>query len=196
MGFFLFKLVGLFNRRTKLRVGYEAERSAGQELNQLMLDGHYVYHDFPASKFNIDHIIVGRQGVLAVETKGRSKKMSGRRKEDAEVTYDGKQLKFPFHTEKNPLEEAKDHARSLSKWLSSATGEPVQVTPVLTIPGWFIKRTSPDGIAVLNPGEFHKFLGAKKQTALTDAQIKRIIHQLDQRCRDVEPKSYKDNRST
>lgn len=160
-----------------------------------MLDGRYIYHDFPADKFNIDHVIVGKEGVLAVETKGRSKKMTGRRKEDVLITYDGKQLKFPSHTEKKPLEEAKDHARWLSKWLSSATGESVQVTPVLTIPGWFIKRTSLDGISVLNPGEFRKFLGTKNQTTLPDAQIKRIIHQLDQRCRDVEPKSYKDNKS-
>jgi hypothetical protein len=191
MGYLLFQLLKLFNRRTKLRVAYEAERATGQELNQLMQEGFHVYHDFPAEKFNIDHIVVGQSGVLAIETKGRSKKLTGKGKEDALVTYDGKTLKFPSHIETKPLSQAKDQAVWLSKWLTSATGEPIHVTPALTIPGWYIKRISPDGVPVMNPGEFRKFLKSKRDAALSEPQIKRIIHQLDQRCRDVEPKSYK-----
>jgi Nuclease-related domain len=33
----------------------------------------------PAEGFNIDHVVVGRNGVFAVETKGRSKPVKGRR---------------------------------------------------------------------------------------------------------------------
>ncbi|MBU1055794.1 MAG: NERD domain-containing protein [Proteobacteria bacterium] len=39
--------------------------------------GYKVYHDFPAEKFNIDHIIIGPAGVYAVETKARQKPTTG-----------------------------------------------------------------------------------------------------------------------
>jgi hypothetical protein len=70
------------------------------------------------------------------------------------------------------------------------------VKPALTIPGWYVKRVRPNGIAVLNPSEFRSYLQGKRDTVVSDAQIKRIIHQLDQRCRDVEPRSYRSNNST
>jgi len=34
-----------------------------------MLDGYHVYHDFPAERFNIDHVVVGPAGAFAIETK-------------------------------------------------------------------------------------------------------------------------------
>ena len=66
---FLFRSYYRLKKRRNLRLGYEGEIAVGQELNQLMLQGKHVYHDFPADKFNIDHIVVGRSGIFAVETK-------------------------------------------------------------------------------------------------------------------------------
>ena len=60
-----------------------------------MLEGNYVYHDFPADKFNIDHIVVGRSGIFAVETKVRSKPTTNNHRQDATVEYNGKMLNFP-----------------------------------------------------------------------------------------------------
>jgi hypothetical protein len=83
------------NLRRITRLGYEGEVATGQELNQLMLHGYHVYHDFVADKFNIDHLVVGPAGVFAVETKARAKPTSNNRKEDAHVSYDGRCLHFP-----------------------------------------------------------------------------------------------------
>ena len=69
----LFKLIKFLKLRRSYRLGYEGEIAVGQELNHLMRDGYFVYHDFPAGNFNIDHIVVGSPGVFAVETKARSK---------------------------------------------------------------------------------------------------------------------------
>ena len=74
---FLWKFIILYNRRINLRLGLDCERAVGQELNQLMLDGFRVFHDFPAGEFNIDHIVVGKTGIFAVETKGRAKPLKG-----------------------------------------------------------------------------------------------------------------------
>ena len=60
-----------------------------------MLDGNQAYHDFPAEKFNIDHVVVGSKGIFAVEIKGRAKPDKNGGTEDATVIHDGQFLKFP-----------------------------------------------------------------------------------------------------
>ena len=187
---FSIKFVKLLNRRRRLRLAHDAEMTVAQGLNQLMLDGYHVYHDFPAERFNIDHIAVGPAGAFAIETKARTKPTTGNGKSDAEVVYDGQCLKFPGWSETKPIEQALSQAGWLGKWLSSAVGESLGVEPVLTLPGWFVRRTSPNGILVLNPKNLRPVLKNKRGATLSDNLVKRIVHQLDQRCRDVEPKAY------
>lgn len=185
----LFKLIKLLKLRRYYRLGYEGEIAVGQELNQLMRDGYYVYHDFPAGKFNIDHIVVGSPGVFAVETKARSKPTSKDRKADAKVKYDGKSLRFPNGTDVESLEQAKRQAEWLSKWLRSAVGEAVKVRPVVALPGWFVERVASGGIRVINPKNFRSIAKTKDGNILSEQMISRIVHQLEQKCRDVEPKA-------
>ncbi|MDX2439861.1 MAG: nuclease-related domain-containing protein [Desulfobacterales bacterium] len=154
IGFLIFKMVRLLNLRRITRLGYEGEVATGQELNQMMLQGYHVYHDFVADKFNIDHIVVGPAGVYAVETKARSKPTSGNRSTDYKVTYDDKCIQFPNWKEFKPLEQARNQATWLERWLSSATGEKTLVRPVVALPGWFTTRMSSNGIPVINPKRF------------------------------------------
>jgi len=140
----------------------------------------------PAERFNIDHILVGPSGVFAVETKARSKGSRGHRKDKAKVTYDGERLRFPSWVTTEPIDQAKAQAVWLSKWLSSAVGDPVRVPPMVTIPGWYIERKSPNGVPVLNPKQVKAYLDAKKEDVLSEKMIGRICHQLEQKCRDVD----------
>lgn len=183
------RLLKLLNLRRSYRLGYEGEIAVGQELNQLMRDGYYVYHDFNADKFNIDHIVVGTSGVYAVETKARSKPTSSDRRADDKVKYDGKCLQFPDGTDIQSIEQAKRQAEWLSKWLGSAVGEPVRVRPVLALPGWFVERIVSGGIPVINPKNFRSIVKPKNNSKLSDQMIRRIVHQLERKCRDVDPKA-------
>jgi hypothetical protein len=188
IAYHLFKLIKLTNLRRSYRLGYEGEIAVGQELNQLMRDGYYVFHDFPAKNFNIDHIVVGSPGVFAVETKARSKMPSDNSNIDYKVTYDGNRLHFPKGTDAQSIEQAKRQAKWLSGELSKATGEQVSVRPVLALPGWYVERTSSNGIAVINPKNFRSIAKPKDGSYLSDQMISRIVHQLEQKCRDVEPR--------
>jgi hypothetical protein len=184
--FLMWKILTLANRRRDMRIGFAGEMAAGEELNRLMLDGYHVYHDFPAERFNIDHIVVGASGVFAVETKARSKGSRGNRTDEAKVTYDGEELRFPGWVTTEPIDQAKAQATWLSKWLSSAVGDPVKVSPMVTLPGWFIEKKSPNGLPVLNPKQVKSYLNAKKEEVLSESMIKRICHQVEQKCRDVD----------
>ena len=170
-------------------MGYDGEVAVGQDLNQLLRDGYHVYHDFPADNFNIDHIAVGTKGVFALETKARSKPDSSQRKEDATVEYNGKVLFFPNRTDTKIIEQTELQAEWLSKWLGKAIGEPVAARGIVVVPGWFVKRTSPDGIPVVNPNQFPSLFEHIQPRELSKETIKRIVHQLEQKCRDVEPTS-------
>jgi hypothetical protein len=187
--YFIFKLLSTFSKRRRLRLGYEGELAVGQELIQLMRDGYFVFHDFPTDKFNIDHIIVGPAGVFAVETKARQKPMTGNGCADAKVVYDGKTLHFPNWTDNKSLGQARRQARWLSEWLTYAVGDKVPVQPILALPGWFIERTSPNGMKVINPKNFSWVLKSDKNKTIDENMINRIVHQLDHRCRDVHSRS-------
>jgi Nuclease-related domain len=188
IAFYLFKFIKMLNLRRAYQLGYEGEIAVGQELNQLMRGGYYVYHDFPAENFNIDHIVVGTSGVFAVETKARSKPTSKDRKADAKVKYDGKCLQFPDSTDVQSIEQAKRQAEWLSKWLRRAVGEAVRVRPVLALPGWFVERVASGGIPVINPKNFRSIAKPNIGSSLSDQMISRIVYQLERKCRDVRPK--------
>lgn len=185
-----FQTIKTMRKVWKLRLGYEAELAMGQELDQLMRQGAVVFHDVPAAGFNIDHVLVAPNGVFAIETKGRSKPNRDRGTEDVKVIYDGSGLNFPGWVETKPLEQARRQAAWLSKWLTSAVGDAVTVRPVLALPGWFVERKSRSDVLLISGREAPSILKAK-QEALPDSMIKRIAHQLEQRCRDVEPSMYR-----
>lgn len=190
VAYYGFQLNKAFIQRHKEQLGLDCERSVGQELNQLMLDGYRVYHDFQADNFNIDHVVIGENGVFAIETKGRSKPDKDRGKDDVRVVYDGQMLQFPTWREREPLEQAKRQAVWLASWLSSAVGEQVSVKPVLALPGWFVDRKAKD-LLIYNGKNPQYLLKINCEAPLTPEMIQRIAHQIDQKCRNVAPQAYK-----
>jgi hypothetical protein len=183
IAYMAYNLVKFLSRRKGIRLAYEGELAVGQELNQLMLHGYRVYHDFPADTFNIDHIIVGPKGVFAVETHTRSKGAISRGSQEATVTYDGRMLTFADTTDHETIEQAENQADWLSQWLGAATEEPIAVRAIVTLPGWVVKRTSADGIPVINPGQFASLFEHIKPRPLSAMMLDSIKDQLEQKCR-------------
>ena len=148
--FAVYKIIQKIKLKRLYQLGFEAETAIGQELNLLMRHGFYVFHDFPAKDFNIDHVLVGPQGIFAVETKGRAKPVSAKGKKESLLEYDGSVLKFPGWQETEPVEQAERQALWLQQWLTSAVGQNVTVQPMLAIPGWFIDSTGFKKVPAIN----------------------------------------------
>lgn len=186
------KLVKAVQHIQQLRLGYEGEMAVGQELNQLMRQGFRVYHDFPGDNFNIDHVVIGSTGVFAVETKARRKAATKDRRADSCIEYTGISLKFPSWQDNKTLEQAERQAQWLSRWLSSAVGEPVSVRATVAFPGWFVKQTGRGPVLVFSgkrPDAVFPKVDAKR---LSETMVQRIAHQVEAKCRDVTPRAYKD----
>lgn len=78
--------------------------------------------------------MIGPNGVFAVETKGRSKKMSETGKE-SKITLSGKVLEIGGWHDREVLGQAERQAAWLSRWLSDAVGDRVQAHPVVVFLG-------------------------------------------------------------
>lgn len=187
--FSLLKLLRLLKTRRVLNLRYNGEVAVGQALNRLMLEGYHVYHDFPAESANIDHIVVGEKGVFTVETRTQPKQIINNRKMAATVEYTGRVLHFPRGTDQTTIERAEQQATWLSNWLNTAIGEQLAARAMVAIPGWIVKRTSADGIPVVNPKQFPTLFEHIKPRPLDDGIVSRIVHQLDLKCRDYVIKS-------
>ena len=178
------KVIKSIGRRTALRLGRDAEIATAEELQPLIRTGAYVFHDVPFEGFNIDHVAALPQGVFAIETKGRSKPADGGDKAHV-VEFYGDRLEFPGWTDSETPVQAKRQAASLAGWLSKATGESTSVLPVIAIPGWYVQaKTAPKGLIALNPKLCLSL--SRFPVRLSDGQLQRIVHQLDQKCRNVE----------
>ncbi len=146
-----------------------------------------------AGPFIVDHVVVGPQGLFAVETKGRPKGARGSGDGHRVVLRD-EVLEFPGWREREPLAQARRNAKWLGDWLSSAIGEPVEAQPVLALPGWFIERTYDCKVGTINGTGLAGYFTKRRATSLSDKQVAQIRHQLDARCRDVKALAYAESK--
>lgn len=174
----------------KQTIGWRGERAVGEELNQLMRKGVYVFHDIPGNgNWNIDHVIVAPTGVFAIETKTRSKHRKLKDKNEHQITYNGKYLEFPRYNDSQSILQVQRNAKWLSNELQRALAENVVVIPVLAFPGWYvISQVKPeaDGLRVINPKQIESAIYGCNKPILDNLKMRKIAYILEQRCRDVE----------
>lgn len=179
----VWRMVSTARTRRRIKDGLEAELAVAQSLSQLQVQGGLVFHDFPCGKFNIDHIVVGRSVVFAVETKSRRKPGTGG-KGSARISYDGNVLEYPSGIrERAPIEQAERQATWLEQFLASGVGEPIRVVPVLALPGWYVESvpgTRPSVLATNchNPAFM---MGDRFGPSMSEPMRVRIAHVLRER---------------
>ena len=179
-----------FSKLTKLRLGHTAEIATANELIGLQALGYQVFHDVQADGFNIDHLAVGKNGVFAIETKGRHKRNkdllqtsgNGNGSKGYQVFYKDGRLNFPSWTETKPIEQAERQSKWVSQWLTKATGTPVSSTPVLVFPGWYVTCQTKPPFPIVNHKQLVGTIPTLKTQALSQQQVEQIIYQVAQRC--------------
>lgn len=173
-------------------LGYFGERIVAEHLEPLKPLGWRIFHDVPGqnngTKFNVDHVAVGPQGVFAIETKTRRKGSARPGFDDHKVYFDGRSLVWPWGEDNHGLEQAERTSVWLANTLKDELGERVHVQPILTLPGWWVEmKPSRDSrmCRVTNPKGLTKFLPSGS-AILSAQQINNIAVKLESRCRDVE----------
>jgi hypothetical protein len=138
-----------------LRLGTEGERIVGERLETLRSQEYRIFHDIIEDDYNIDHVIIGPEGVFAIETKTRSKPARG----NATVTYDGRRvLVGGMAPDRDPIVQAKAAARRVRAILKEQCGVEVWVNPVVLYPGWYVSSINDPELTVANENYFVKGL--------------------------------------
>lgn len=185
-------LAGKARESSNRYLGYFGERLVAEYLEPLKAQGWRIFHDVPGESggrtFNLDHAAVGPAGVFLIETKTRRKGAARPGFDDHKVYYDGRSLIWPWGEDNHGLEQTERNAVWLADTLLAETGEPVPVTPILTLPGWWVEMKpsrDPRRCRVTNPKGLPKLLPGGAML-MAPAQIEAIAAKLDARCRDVE----------
>ncbi len=176
----------IFTKLNKLRVGHTAELATANELIGLQALGYQVFHDVQADGFNIDHLVIGKNGVFAIETKGRHKRTSDKKNggKDHQLSFSNNSLKFPSWIETKPIEQADRQAKWVGGWLTKSTGLNVAIhpIPVLVFPGWYVINKSKPPFPILNHKQLVKTIPTIATQTLSQEQVNAISYQVAQRC--------------
>ena len=172
----------LIRERRQYRLGFLGERHTAQALARLTGDGYVLFHDLQCRKpgtdeaFNIDHALIGPTGIFIVETKTRSKRANqpGR----AEVIFDGHALDFGTHRETAPIDQTLANASLFAKLVKGRTGLDLPVTPILSIPGWYVTARTPKPLFVGNPDQIPAHIRSRPAAAALDKRAFEQAHML------------------
>ncbi len=181
-------LIDAIIANSRLELGLNGERIVADFLRPLEREGWRVYHDVPANKngkdFNLDHVAIGPTGVALIETKTRSKGKAIEGRKDHVVSYNGKQLIWPWGCSSSELEQLKRQREWLEKWIHERTGITVPVSPILAIPGWWTETTAAGAFAkVTNHKNLCKAIKGYGQQTLDPETIDLLSRQLESLCR-------------
>jgi hypothetical protein len=156
IAFCFYRVKGIKHRIRELELGRDGERIVAEALEVLRQQGAVVFHDLQGAGFNIDHVIVSRRGIVAVETKTRSKFP------DSRVLYDGKSIRVDGKApDRDPVVQSMAEACALEGMLRESTGKKFHVRPAVVFPGWWVEgcngaKGSP--VWVLNEKALPKFV--------------------------------------
>lgn len=182
-GWSIYKIIKLKKEVKSYRQGRDGEREVGMNLELLREQGLKVYHDILGNDFNLDHVLVGEQGIFVIETKTYSKPIGG----TCKIIYDGEKLYYnsTYHSSK-PIIQAKAGAQWLKNYLKDSTGKDFNVHPIVVFPGWFTESKIPlKDIWILNPKGLNKFMQntrnilSKDDVALITNRIEIYIRNTD-----------------
>ena len=147
------------------RDGQNAEEWTAATLKPLRKQGWSVVHDVEFDRTNVDHVLIGPHGAIAVETKFRNAewRLSDRGIHEAGINGES----WEVH---HPIRAAQRHARKLRSLLV-ASGVKTNVLPVLVLWGPRVDGVSHaliDGVLVVRGGHADAWIDHLESEPLTD----------------------------
>lgn len=175
----LLRLIRSVRLRRRARLAYQGKQLSARALEPLLDQGHLIFHDFIIDQIHIDHLIIGPKGVFCIQTQTPPATLSGSRHAVSTVTYNGRALFFPKGEDYLPIAQANRHAEWISAWLSQSLEEPIAARAILAMPGWVVKRTSADGIPVVNPNQFASLFKHINARPLSETAIRNMASRVE-----------------
>jgi hypothetical protein len=174
------RLARIIGSRNMMRLAYESRLATRRVLDPLLKEKYRVFHDVVSDQFSVDHLVVGPKGVFAIQTHAKSVSANKQSPDDRIVTYNGRELFFPKGSDHGIVENARINAEKLSQWLSGQAEAPVAVRAIISLPGWTVRRTSSEGMPIINPKQFASLFEHIQPWQLPASTIESIERRLQQ----------------
>jgi hypothetical protein len=174
-GYAFIRYKGSLRDREELRWYHEAKTMVDRAIAPLVPRGYIVFRDFKADDISIDHLLIGPKGVFALQTLVRSANLKQGQPTVPMATYDGRALFFPQGEDHMIVERAEKNAEDISEWISKRVGMPIAARAIVALPGWQVKRTSAQGISVINPAQLEALFQYIKPWPLSEDILFQIV---------------------
>lgn len=139
----------LKNRITDADTGAKAEQAVAEALQELP-DDYYVFHDLEFPGFNIDHVVLGPNGIFLVETKSQKGNIT---QEHDVLLRNGRKFFKDF------LKQCWSQTYSLRDHLNAEKLHGLSIKPILCFSRGFVEiRGLVRGVAVLNAGYLRPYI--------------------------------------
>ncbi len=156
----------------------DANIAVGHQLQQIAAGANRVFHDVKTSAGIVDHVLVGQNGVYAINVVARRGGKNGRAfLRDSYIAFSNSER----HT---PLVDVTASAVRLEKEVSRLLGHKVRVRSVIAVPGWEIGDQASERHLLVNERTIPMLRGWRDRSDyLMNEDVDALQRELTARCR-------------
>ena len=163
--------------RHQIKFLRDANVAVGHQLQQLSGGVTRVFHDVATTAGVIDHVIVGQNGLYAVNVIARRSRKRG------SATLDGHTIDFSNCKSDESIVEMNAKTKRLEKEFRKLLGHKVRVRSVIALPGWDILEQTDDEHLLVNEQTIAMLSGWKDNSDyLMDEDVETLQQDLTSRC--------------
>lgn len=155
----------------------DANIAIGHQLQQLSAQGTRVFHDVSTTAGVVDHVIVSRRGVYAVNVVAR------RSRKRASVGSEENHLNFENESQNQSIVVVVAKSGRLQKELRDLLGHKIRVRSVIAVPGWDVNEQGSDHHLLVNERTIGMVTGWKDNSDhLMNEDVDLLNKELTARC--------------
>lgn len=131
------------------KLGRDGEKAMAQYLHMIAREGKniYIYHDIVSERFNIDHVVLSKQGIFIIDTKTYSKQ----KKSKNIISSYGKNLyKNKDKIDKDLIYQIKGQAKWLNEQIEKELNKTYEIRCIIAFIGWYVDIKPIDGVYLTN----------------------------------------------
>jgi len=177
-GFAAWRLGRTIFARRQVRFVHDANVAVGHQLQQISTGANRVFHDVTTSAGVVDHVLVGRTGIYAINVVARRGSKNGN------AVLDSNELSFSNNDKLTSVVEISASTARLEKEVCQLLGHKIRVRSVIAVPGWDIGEQASERHLLVNERTIAMLRGWKDQSDyLMNEDVDLLQKELTARCR-------------
>ena len=162
----------------QVRFVRDANVAVGHQLQKISTGGNRIFHDVKTSAGIVDHVLVGRSGIYAINVVARRGRKNGN------ATLKDSYLTFSGCNERTSIVDITASTARLEKEVCRLLGHKIRIRSVIAVPGWSIGEQASRHHLLVNERTIPMLRGWRDQSDyLMDEDVEALHEELTARCR-------------